>query len=340
LRRESMEIDEKRIQKNVEYAKRWFNRSMKDFNLFKKLVPLDSKVKKPINCADPALAVYLLQQCIEKAVKAVVIASGQYEAKDYIHYYSHNSLALILNLNLKILSKIKGLGLDSMSKLMGIDLVEGEATLVTLENQVMGKTPLISKEGKVVNFRSETMTITPEVIDTLLDTAILGRRKILTIIKTVFKVLRQMGVPKDYGTISDASKFLEDFSEKISEILKAEPLSDEQLQAPIDFVNIMSSLGFEVKNSLNKQAMTTNYLGVWAFSYSLIWLSYLTFAHEGTSRYPLKRKGNVRTGRIGCDDYNQSLGIVNRIGQIGYATNLTLSEMKNEIENIAHFFAA
>ncbi|MFC1916945.1 hypothetical protein ACFLX1_02310 [Chloroflexota bacterium] len=46
------------------------------------------------------------------------------------------------------------------------------------------------------------------------------------------------------------------------------------------------------------------------------------------------------TGRLGCDDYTEELGIVKRIGQIGYATSLTLNEMKNEIGTIAYFFSA
>ena len=41
-----------------------------------------------------------------------------------------------------------------------------------------------------------------------------------------------------------------------------------------------------------------------------------------------------------CDDYIEELGIVNRIGQIGYATSLTLRDMKNEIESVAYLFAA
>jgi hypothetical protein len=78
---------------------------------------------------------------------------------------------------------------------------------------------------------------------------------------------------------------------------------------------------------------------VLAFSNALLFLTYFTFAHESTSRYPLKRRGNIKTGKIGCDDYDESLGIVNRIGRIGYVTGLTLNDMKNEIDTIALFFA-
>ena len=96
-----MAIDNQKVGSNVEHAKRWLNRAIKDFNLFKKLVIFDNRIKKPARCSDPALAVYLLQQSVEKTVKAVAIASGQYEARDFVQFYKHNSLALIINLNLK-----------------------------------------------------------------------------------------------------------------------------------------------------------------------------------------------------------------------------------------------
>jgi hypothetical protein len=100
-----MKIYENKAKRNIEYARRWLSRAIKDFNHFKKLVPFDKRTNKPVRCSDPALAVYLLQQSLEKAVKAAAIASGQYKARDFIHYYSHNSLALIVNRHLNQLTR-------------------------------------------------------------------------------------------------------------------------------------------------------------------------------------------------------------------------------------------
>lgn len=333
-----MSVDKRRARNNVEYAKRWFNRAVKDFNLFKKVVYFDSKTNKPVRCSDPALAVYLLQQCVEKAVKAVAVASGQYETRDFVGFYRHNSLALIINLNIKIVAKIKELGLDSVAVLMGIDLVDTESKLHKLENQVLGKIPLISKEGKKVSFRSESMSLKPEVIDQLLGLSRLARKKILNIVKTTFSALSNMGIHKGQNSIENAGEFIEKLNEELSRRLNINPLSEEQLQAPIEFIKLMESFGAKATNDINRKDMTTDYLAVWAFSYSLLWLSYITFAHESSSRYPLKYKGNIKSGRLGCDDYSESVGIVNRIGQIGYATSLTFSEIKNEIESVAYFF--
>lgn len=335
-----MGIDERKAANNVEHAKRWLNRANKDFNLFKKLVIFDSRIKKPARCSDPALAVYLLQQSVEKTVKAVAIASGQYKARDFVWFYRHNSLALIINLNLKMLAKLKELGADYMVSLMGIDLMDAESKLSTFENQVLGKIPLMSKDGKKVNIRQECMSLKPETIDRLIDLYILARQKILDVIKTAFKVLPDMGIHKGHGNIKNTDAFIKKLSEEVTSRLNINPLSKEQLQVPQEILKLIHSFGLEARNDIDRRDMTMHNLAVWAFSYSLLWLSYITFAHESSSRYPLKHKGNINTGKLGCDDYDAQLGIVNRIGQLGYAASLTLSEVKNEIEEVAYFFAA
>jgi len=332
-----MKIYETRVKRNIEYARRWLNRATKDFDLFKKLVPFDKRTKKPTRCSDPALAVYLLQQSVEKAVKAAAIASGQYKARDFIRYYRHNSLALIINLNNKIVKKIEAMGLSFLTTLMGVDLVEGEAKLSRLEKQIMGLAPLLDKDGKEVDFKCESISLPPEVIDQILDKSILNRRLILDTIRTTFSILPDMGIHKGKGVVEDAEEFIKVLSERVTDALKFKPPTEEQLKAPIEFIKHMSNLGFESVDELKRTDMITNYLSVWAFSYALLLLTYLTFTYENTSRYPLKQKGDIKSGKIGCDDYDENLGIVNRIGKIGYATSLTLNEMDNEIENLALF---
>lgn len=335
-----MKIYENKAKRNIEYARRWLNRAIKDFNCFKKLVPFDKRTNKPARCSDPALAVYLLQQSLEKAVKAAAIASGQYKARDFIHYYSHNSLAFIVNLYNKIIAQIHAIGLETVAtKMIGMDLADGESKLGGLEKQVLGVTPLLDKNGREVDFRSESVRITPEVIDQILDVIIQIRSRTLDITRAVFGMLPKLGIHKGQVIITDTEEFLRSFSDSITANLGIRSLSEEQMKAAIEFVQHMTSSGFEPEDKLKRREIITNYLGVWALSSALFFLTYLTFAHESTSRYPLKYKGNIKTGRIGCDDYDESLGIVNRIGKIGYVTNLTLNDMRNEIDTIALFFA-
>ncbi len=50
-----------------------------------------------------SLAIYLLQQALEKTVKGVAIASGQFEDKELRKEYSHNSLRLLSDVILKLI---------------------------------------------------------------------------------------------------------------------------------------------------------------------------------------------------------------------------------------------
>lgn len=334
-----MKIHRNKAERNIEYARCWLNRATKDFNLFKKLVPFDKRTNKPVRCSDPAIAVYLLQQSVEKAVKAAAIASGQYMAKDFIRFYSHNSLGLIMNLYNKIIATIRAMGLDFVTKMMGVDLLNGESKLGRLEGQIMGLAPLLDKDGKEVDFKSESISLTPEVIDQILDMVIRNRTLLLDVIRTTFNALPSMGIHKGHGVIDDPQAFLRQLSDIVTTNLKIRSPSDEQLRVPTEFVRHMINSGFEPTENLERTDMIVNYLGVWAFSISLVSLAYLTFAHENTTRYPLKHEGNIQKGKIGCNDYNESLGIVNRIGKIGYVTSLTLNDMRNEIDSLALFFA-
>lgn len=326
-------------QKNLEYANRWLNRAIKDFNLFKLLVPFDRKTRKPVKCSDPALAVYLLQQSVEKAVKATALASQQYEYKD-LRKFGHNSLALIINLNNKMVEALKNLGLDSKAALLGLNIEEGEQKLSDFDKQLRGEIKWLDKNGEKVKIDNESRSVTPELIDIILDTAILSRKKILEIIRVSFGVLSDILGKQDKIANINPEMFAKILSEGISKNLNVKPLDEDQLKFPFEVTKQMNILGLESKDNFpNRKDTITNYLGVWAFSYSLLWLTYLTFSHESTSRYPLKNKGDIKKGRIGCDDYDDNLGIVNRIGRIGYATNLTLNEMKNQINTIGSFFS-
>lgn len=331
-----------RIWKNLEYAQRWLDRAIKDFEAFHRLVPFDKRTRKTIRCSDPALAVYLLQQSVEKAVKAAAIASGQYKTKDFTNYYKHNSLALILNLNKKIITKIDVLGLKPVTDLMGIDLADGNLKLRDLENQVMGGTLNSMPESeKKVNFKEESIHISPEVIDDILNRIMKARTSILDIIRSVFSHLPELGIRKGFETVENPEEIVQILSDKITSDLKFRSPSEAQLKAPVEFTKILSKHSVQLTDELNRTDMINAYLGLWSFSIALYLLTYLTFAHESPSRYPRKpgKVDKLRLDKLGCEDYDEGLGIVNRIGRIGYVTSLTLNDMKQELEAIAFFFA-
>ena len=81
-----------RREANLEYSKRWIRRAQLDFKLFKHLVPLKSGPYSIVHCQDPALAIYLLQQSIEKAIKAVAVATGEYSHLKLRLQHGHNEV--------------------------------------------------------------------------------------------------------------------------------------------------------------------------------------------------------------------------------------------------------
>jgi len=329
---------EEKAKTNAQHARRWLDRAIKDFALFRKVVPFDKKTSRPVKCSDPALAVYLLQQSIEKAVKAAAIASGQYRTRDFRSYFRHNSLALIIDLNTKIVSRIQDLGLAPVVQLMGIDLTDGGSKLTTLGNQIMGSIPLLDKQGKKVDFRIESRRVKPEVIDKLLGMVTMHRTLLLNVIGITFSSLPK-DIRRGHIECDDAQGLVSQLSHLIAAQLNVQPPSEDQVRAPLALVKAMSNLGSSTTDKPNRRDITAGHLGTWAFSHALLWLSYLTFAHEETARYPLERRGDIKTGEIGCDDYDDSLGIVDCISSIGYVTNLTLNDMRTQIDGLALFFA-
>jgi HEPN domain-containing protein len=334
-----MKVYEKKAKKNIEYAQRWLDRATRDFSTFKRLVPFDKRTNRTVKCSDPPLAVYLLQQSVEKAVKAAAIASGQYKARDFIHYYSHNSLALIINLYNRVIDQIRAMGLEIVARGIGIDLGDGESKLRRLEGQIMGMTPLLDKYGKGVDFRLESIEITPQVIDRILDMVIQIRSRTLDAVRTAYKILPKLGIDEKQTAITDLDGFVKTFSSLVAADLGVPSMSEEQTNAATELIQRLTSSSPDTMDKLQRRETIMNYLGVWALSAALLFLTYLTFAHESTSRYPLKHRGNMKRGRIGCDDYDENIGIVNRIAKAGYVTSLMLNDMRNEIDSIALFFA-
>ena len=85
---------------------------------------------------------------------------------------------------------------------------------------------------------------------------------------------------------------------------------------------------------------TENYMSIIAII-ALLNLVALTYPHASSSRYPkvptslnIQEKG---TG-LGYQDYDHSLGIVNRLGRLGQITGLMLGKITPQLKEIAMFF--
>jgi len=76
-----------KIRRCNEDAAIWIERSRKDY-----------EAAKLLKAKDPALTIYLLQQCIEKSVKALAVASGKFDCAYLRKESKHDSRGLLIKL--------------------------------------------------------------------------------------------------------------------------------------------------------------------------------------------------------------------------------------------------
>lgn len=105
-----------------ERAALWLERSRLDYEGLQRLMtPL----------SDPPLAVYLLQQCVEKAVKALLVARGEDEAK-IKETFGHKSLKAYLDHFRKLVDKLEP-QIDIIQNITGSDFRKPRKDLLTLK---------------------------------------------------------------------------------------------------------------------------------------------------------------------------------------------------------------
>jgi len=115
-----MQQDEKK-EIHFEDADPWIERARKDYAAFKLL-----------RSKDPALSVYLLQQSVEKIIKGLAVASGQYTFQKIKGKFSHNSRKLLLDLWPK-LEDVPSSALPEMTEMADAKPEEVRVTLQFIE---------------------------------------------------------------------------------------------------------------------------------------------------------------------------------------------------------------
>jgi hypothetical protein len=336
----------KKQEANLEYSYQWLTRAKKDFAAFKKLVPFDKKARRVVRYSDPALAVYLLQQSIEKAIKAVVAASGQYSYRK-LRGFSHNSLRLLLDFYTKTISlMLSHLKLEPMFEAFGLDAVEG------LDKLSQQKAEAKKTEKSKAKKRNQAV-IPSEVIDGLVNFLLSIRDKaFLESVRSVFGPHGKIKIDVDSIDIEailtgSPQDFVDSTLALMETKLNIPNLSEAQKKPLFAFHKILKDygilesikLGADGHKNTNKaielERGTDEWLGQWSML-ALILLAFITFPHESTSRYPVPKD---RTNELGCQDYDEKLGIVNRLGQLGYVVELAIDEIKPQLETIADFFS-
>lgn len=325
-------------QTNLEDAKRWLRRAQMDFNGFKRFVPLDKKSRKPVRCTDPALAVYLLQQSVEKATKAVAAATGKYSYRR-LKSQGHNSLIILLSFYREILNTLlKQPELNRLGAGLGLDN-EGLNKIINLTIEVK-KTDKNRKAGEVLyveQFARATNAGISQSLNLLLS---LRGRGFLGVPKSIFGPHSKIVIAREEIDTSTPANLVSSTLKELRKQLNLPQLPKGTSELLENAVKLWASGGITEEGSEEKiviERPTKELLGQWSLVALLI-LAMYTFPHESTARYPRDRVRKKTPAPFGYEDYNENLGIVSQLGQMGYVTMLALSELELELEAIAAFY--
>lgn len=338
-------------EKRLLSARSWLNRANKDYRGYVKIVGRQYIKSGRILPEDPSLAIYLLQQSMEKAVKAVAIASGQFDERVFFNReYRHNSMSLFL---------------DITSKLIEIPIVEPALNLIKgqLDEKTQNLLDINDIRARISNIKQNTqIRRSPELPDWIQEFVTLPPQAIRPVIKTLIELRSklQIALHKTVKTkiIIDTSKVYDYVENPTTEILMSviEPsFKDNQIHA--DAVIAIEKLfpiifGKDIKGMLEKALSTEEtklkkyvvigqrqnfedtILAAWGLC-SLMFLAAFTFPHESWARYPNSGKTEVE---LDCTSYGENLGIVSCLKDVGQLTKFTLSDVDLLLDMFSTFF--
>jgi hypothetical protein len=117
----------------------WLERSRKDY-----------EAAKMLKTKDPALAIYLLQQCVEKSVKALAVASGKFDSGDFRSKFKHESAPLLKRLWQELGANKSSSALSSILNLPNVpdsDLIEALHYVIELKRLPLFRSRFSFQQG-------------------------------------------------------------------------------------------------------------------------------------------------------------------------------------------------
>lgn len=273
-----------KIKRCNEDAAIWIERSRKDY-----------EAAKLLKTEDPALAIYLLQQCIEKSVKALAIASGSFDCEYLKSKSKHNSKRLLIELWQKLVGSKGSSTLSSILDLpnvLGPDLIEALQYTIELKRLPLFSSPFNFEQNDTLNL---SLRINGRQLDYLYQYSESPPSLILV----------QMPL------VRPGTKSLIDLAIKLSldsgmKALVAPSVSEKR----------------KIKASLESQFLKGKLF------FTLFLVAALTDKHEASTRYP-RCPGDT----IGCQDYANNLPIVQHMRLLYEILDTVLSDVDYLLES-------
>jgi hypothetical protein len=284
--------------------------------------------------------VYILQQSIEKATKAVAAATGKYPYSK-LRSHGHNSLAVLLDFYKRIILSIgnTSLGTELLTKAFGQNVRDGstkiQAVLTESQRTSRDRTP-----GEKL-YRQQFAEASASEIDNILDFLLKIRKEgFVGVLGSLFGPHGKIPINGQQLDTNTPEGFFNTFLSQAGMRMNLPQLSDSQQEAMLELIKAFSRNGIihdddTKKYVIKRREFEEQNLGQWSLI-ALLFLAAFTFPHEATTRYPGPRKKSLEPA--GCEDYNEELGVVNRIGRIGYVAKLAINGLSPELEAISSFF--
>ena len=291
----------------------------------------------------PEVAVYLLQQSVEKAAKALMVARGHGEDTLKKRPYGHDSLTVVLEFFRQQLS-VPGFSkaLDILLRTQSLEVDDAEEVRKSIED-LMRK----AQAGDL----TELAVLPPEAVRAIVNLMQTLRERFVGHLRASLRSKTPLRFNSHGVEDSTAIDLLWDIA---TSALQTDPLPADQMAAAKEIIGIVfGSVDRQVAKGLRdidgqritidrSQLLSDVFLPLWALL-SLYLLAALTFPHEASSRYPTPveapddARDAARQGLLGTRHYTPALGIVALLPELNLLIGLVLQDIKPLLSNASVF---
>ncbi len=287
---------------------------------------------------EPQTAINHLSQCVEKLVKSIAIASGEYDYDELVRDFGHDSLSLYLDIIQKMLNTpIAGLFFNSMEgkifKQADAELFS-QAESIRRITEIQDKAELRPAHKEMKEWAFEYATLPKDHINVLVK----SQRKSLLKAKRAAFIIRRIPMKSlmKIGTTSSVT-----YSGILSYFEKRGFLLSENLKGFFKHEDVASKIN---SVSEEKKLLFINHLGdllvTGILFTSLLILTALTYTHAISPKYPSKPE-NVASGKhiLGSESYKKSLGLSGSLINVGNLTSCVLNEVNKQLPSFTDLLA-
>lgn len=334
-------------------ARSLLRRARQDFGVFRRIAGPGYLRYGKGHPNDPALAVYLLQQCVEKTVKSVAVASGRFTMEDFKSKYSHDSLALYCDFFLCV-------SMTPMASAIDFVATETKQPVASVGDfqarlrQIKQYTDRRHRDPRDPDWWHEFATAPPESVRLAMDYLITTRHNVLKFSHTLLKGTLRFDADQIAAYMDDptAERFMSASSRAFRELPDEKRIESAMslmsLLSPAatgkgfrDYLRQLAATGGGPEVQILKRGPTIDkgLLGAWA-SGALMFLAAYTFPHEATCRYPedVAAKGSSKTKLLDCESYSDELGVVKWLNKVAKVTELVVQDIEDGMESVALAF--